>query len=460
MAAKTSATSGMPSFVGTTTAVVGRDAVVDTTADRIGPHRGAAPPARGKALRSLAVSEPALTVQDLSKTFRIPKQHVHTLKERVLHPLRSTDYREYPVLKDVSFEVGRGEFFGIVGRNGSGKSTLLKCMAGIYRPERGRIQVAGRLAPFIELGVGFNPDLTAFDNVVINGVMMGLTRREAKRRFDEIIEFAELGDYLDMKLKNYSSGMHVRLAFSVMVQASADVLLIDEVLAVGDAAFAQKCLDVFYRLRDEGRTIILVTHDMAAVERFCHRAMFLQDGDIKMIGDPVDVGHAYLAANFADEAESASDDVVAAGDGRELLMWTHIEGPDGLPATSVASGETVRVRVGLEALAMIDHPTLLVQLRDQERTVVTGTRIDLSDHGPLETGKGTNILVEWDLTLADGRYDVGVRLTRGMAETDVVVDARRAAEVVVHSAERGVVGLVRPHSRVTMAEVPSQKQHA
>jgi ABC-type polysaccharide/polyol phosphate transport system ATPase subunit len=403
------------------------------------------------------VTEPALVVQDLDKTFRIPKQHVHTLKERVLHPFRSTDYREYPVLRDISFQVERGEFFGIVGRNGSGKSTLLKCMAGIYRPERGRIQVAGRLAPFIELGVGFNPDLTALDNVVINGVMMGLSPREARRRFDEIIDFAELGDFLDMKLKNYSSGMQVRLAFSVMVQASADVLLIDEVLAVGDAAFAQKCLDVFYRLRDEGRTIILVTHDMSAVERFCHRAMFLQDGDIKLIGDPAEVGRAYLAANFAGEGEDASTDVTMET-GDRVRAEIHVEAPDGTPTNSAVSGEPVRIRVTLEALTTIEHPRLVVQIRDQERSVLTGTLIELFERGPLEASQRVSALVELDVTLADGHYDVGLFLTQGLAETDVVIDARHAAELVVHSADRGVVGLIQPATRVVL-EDHSRQEH-
>lgn len=400
------------------------------------------------------MAEPALVVQDLDKTFRIPKQHVNTLKERALHPFRSTDYREYHVLKDISFEIGRGEFFGIVGRNGSGKSTLLKCMAGIYRPERGRIQVAGRLAPFIELGVGFNPDLTALDNVVINGVMMGLSTREARRRFDEVIEFAELGDFLDLKLKNYSSGMQVRLAFAVMVQASADVLLIDEVLAVGDASFQQKCLDVFYRLRDEGRTIILVTHDMSAVERFCHRAMFLQDGRIQMIGDPAEVGHAYLAANFAGPA--GAEEAAADAEGRALVD-ARFEDAKQLPVSSLASGERLRTTVTVEATQTIEHPTLVVQLRDAEHNVLTGARVELYDHGALEAGRRLRIETEWDLTLADGHYDLGVLLTQGSAESEIVVDARNAAELVVHSADRGVVGLVQPPTTVRITGVERER---
>src|SRR4051794_5772731 len=215
----------------------------------------------------------AVVVEGVSKRFEIPHEVSHTLKERALHPFRRSQKEILQALDRVSFEVRKGEFFGIVGRNGSGKSTLLKCMAGIYKTDHGQIGIAGRLSTFIELGVGFNPDLAAEDNIVINGVMLGLSPREARRRADAVIDFAGLHEFTDLKLKNYSSGMLVRLAFSVMVQVDADVLLIDEVLAVGDAAFQQKCYDEFNRIRDQGKTVLLVTHAMSAVERFCDRAL-------------------------------------------------------------------------------------------------------------------------------------------------------------------------------------------
>ena len=199
----------------------------------------------------------------------------------------------------MSFDVHRGEFFGIVGRNGSGKSTLLKIMASIYRPDRGRVRMAGRVAPFIELGVGFNPELTARENWSLNGVLLGLTRREAGADLDAVLDFAELRDFVELKVKNYSSGMMVRLAFSIMVQADADIMLIDEVLAVGDAAFAQKCMDVFYERRAAGRTIVLVTHDMSTVQSLCHRAMVLHDGELQYIGEPEDAALRYFRLNFA-----------------------------------------------------------------------------------------------------------------------------------------------------------------
>src|ERR1700730_9499636 len=248
---------------------------------------------------------PPIVAQSVTKTFRVPEERSHTLKERALHPLRKTRHETFPALTDISFDVRQGEFFGIAGRNGSGKSTLLKCLAGIYGVDRGRIWMNGRLSPFIELGVGFNQDLAARDNVVLNGIMMGLSPREARARYDDVIDFAELREFEELKLKNYSSGMHVRLAFSVAIQVDAEILLVDEVLAVGDAAFQQKCFDVFNEMRDAGRTIVFVTHDMGAVNRFCHRAMLLERGKMVALGDPEVVADRYLELNFERETAAA-----------------------------------------------------------------------------------------------------------------------------------------------------------
>ncbi len=251
-----------------------------------------------KSAPSDTAGRPALAAKGVNKVFRIPEERSHTLKERALHPLRRTRYEQLHALKDINFSVAPGEFFGIVGRNGSGKSTLLKCMAGIYGLDSGQIWANGRMSTFIELGVGFNADLAAYDNVVLNGVMLGLSSRETRARYERVIEFAELEEFQELKLKNYSSGMHVRLAFSVAIQVDADILIIDEVLAVGDAAFQQKCFDVFTRMREEGRTIIFVTHDMGAVTRFCHRALLLERGEKVMIGEPDDVADRYLEIAF------------------------------------------------------------------------------------------------------------------------------------------------------------------
>src|SRR5215213_10965939 len=234
-----------------------------------------------------------IEARGVSKSFRLSVNKISSLKEMIT-TFSQSDYKELRALQDVSFEVRRGEFFGIVGRNGSGKSTLLKVLASIYAADSGTVRMAGRLAPFIELGVGFNPELTARENVELNGVMMGLERRQARSRLGAVLEFAELEEFVDMKLKSYSSGMLVRLAFSVMIQSDAEILLIDEVLAVGDASFQQKCADVFYAFQRRGRTIVLVTHAMEKLKEYCDRAILLHEGKVDRVGDPEEVGNRYL----------------------------------------------------------------------------------------------------------------------------------------------------------------------
>jgi ABC-2 type transport system ATP-binding protein len=294
---------------------------------------------------------PAIRVKDLYKSFRIPTQRVDSLKERAVHPFASRDFRELKALSGISFEIRRGEFFGIVGRNGSGKSTLLKLLASIYKADAGTIEIAGRMAPFIELGVGFNHELTARENVVLNGVMMGLTPKEMRNRSDSVIDFAELREFADLKLKNYSSGMLVRLAFAVMMEADADVLLIDEVLAVGDASFQQKCADAFHQMKADGKTIVLVTHEMASVEAYCHRAMLISDGEIQHLGSPTEAGRKYLKLNFSGDSEDhkSSDDDAGAGEGARLLSC-RIVNDDGDEVPAIELGELIHVEAEVELL--------------------------------------------------------------------------------------------------------------
>jgi ABC-2 type transport system ATP-binding protein len=407
---------------------------------------GAAAPA-GTATSRAAPRHMAIEVEGLEKTFRIPKHQVQTLKERALHPFRRQEYDELNVLRGVSFAIPNGEFFGIVGRNGSGKSTLLKCLAGIYRADAGTIKVAGRMSPFIELGVGFNPDLTARDNVVINAVMMGLTPQEARDRFDDIIAFAELEQFVDMKLKNYSSGMQVRLAFAVMVQSGSNILLIDEVLAVGDAAFQQRCLDEFQRLRDEGRTIVLVTHDMTMVERFCHRALLLTDGEIELIGDPHDVGRRYVERNFETFQSAPAPEASPSGEreqppARAAVTDVWVENAKGERVEVVAHGDTLRLHATIESKAHVRDPIVDFWVDDEEdaRILATSTR-PWEDSPPLEPGDKLHVTVETKNVLRDGRYHIGCSLLSGSAALDIVALVNRHKPFHSYGAER-VYGLI------------------
>jgi ABC-type polysaccharide/polyol phosphate transport system ATPase subunit len=235
----------------------------------------------------------AIRAREVSKTFLIPHGQRARLKEYFAHPRYRVTYERNEVLRDVSFDVERGAFFGIMGANGSGKSTLLKILAGIYRADRGEVVVDGALSPFIELGVGFNFELSARENVEINAMLLGLTRGELEDRFDSILEFAELERFVDQQLKNYSTGMVLRLAYSIAIQVPFDILLLDEVLAVGDESFQEKCFGTFESMRAEGKTIVLVTHDLDAIQRFCHQALYLADGSIQAIGDPAEVVEHY-----------------------------------------------------------------------------------------------------------------------------------------------------------------------
>jgi ABC-type polysaccharide/polyol phosphate transport system ATPase subunit len=241
------------------------------------------------------VTRPAIEVAGVSKTFRLPHEQRTTFKEYFMHPFKRVSYETQRALDDVSFSIEEGEFFAIVGPNGSGKSTLLKILAGIYRADGGTVRVNGLLSPFIELGVGFNFELNARDNVRVNGTLLGLTKRELEQRFDDIIAFAELERFVDQKLKNYSSGMLLRLAYSIAIQVDFDILLLDEVLAVGDESFQNKSFETFDRFRAEGKTIILVTHSLGILDDFADRAMLLERGRMSAIGDPADVVAKYLA---------------------------------------------------------------------------------------------------------------------------------------------------------------------
>lgn len=243
----------------------------------------------------------AISVKNVSKQFFIPHERINSIKIAFINLFRKNTYESFYALKDVSFEVKKGEFFGIIGRNGSGKSTLLKILAGVYTANDGEVEIDGLVSPFLELGIGFNPGLSGRDNIYLNATVLGLCEREIDERFDSIVAFSELERFIDQKIKNYSSGMQVRLAFSVAIHANREILLMDEVLAVGDSNFQSKCLREFARYKEMGKTVVLVTHDISTVQRYCDRAMLLRAGEVAMIGTAEEVGNEYILENMSDE---------------------------------------------------------------------------------------------------------------------------------------------------------------
>jgi ABC-type polysaccharide/polyol phosphate transport system ATPase subunit len=408
-----------------------------------------------------AALPPPVVVEGVAKQFRIPQEQVHTLKERVLHPLRRPTHERLQALHDVTFTVERGEFFGIVGRNGSGKSTLLKCLAGIYRADAGRIFVDGRVSTFIELGVGFNPDLPARDNIIINATMLGLTQREARRRTDAVLDFAELHDFVDLKLKNYSSGMMVRLAFSVMIQVDADVLLIDEVLAVGDASFQQKCYEEFARLRRENRTVVLVTHDMSSVERFCDRAMLLEMGHIADIGEPKPVSMHYLQLNFSQDARAAeaarevSDpasatqaaqkllgvrgrnaDELRAGDQGAEIVGGWFMNAAGAQVDSLDAGERATFCMHVRFHEDVEDPTFAFTLRNaaEERIVAPTSEKQLTGEA-FHAGEDVIVYFGFDNVLAPDRYGVSALVARAGSGLSWMDNRERFMSIVIAASE-------------------------
>lgn len=263
----------------------------------------------------------AISVQHVSKSFLVPHEKIVTLRTAFTTMFKKKSHDVLHALHDVSFHVKKGEFFGIVGRNGSGKSTLLKILAGVYTADGGSIEINGAISPFLELGIGFNPELSGRDNVYLNATVLGLTRKQIDEKFDSIVAFSELERFIDQKLKNYSSGMQVRLAFSVSIHANRDILLMDEVLAVGDTNFQSKCLAEFSTYKQAGKTVILVTHSIAVVERYCDRAMLIHNGKIIKVGSAQEVSNEYMYQNILDEEKRLTQErLLASGKEKRLQV--------------------------------------------------------------------------------------------------------------------------------------------
>jgi lipopolysaccharide transport system ATP-binding protein len=368
----------------------------------------------------------AISVRGVTKRFRIPTDRSSTLKYRVTHPISTARYRELLAVDDVSFEVPDGQFLGIIGSNGSGKSTLLKILAHIYRPTRGSVLLNGAVSPFLELGVGFNPELTARENVYVNGSILGLSRRELQRRMDGILHFAELEEFADQKLKNFSSGMQVRLAFTVAIQADAAILLMDEVLAVGDARFQAKCFDVFARYKRDGKTVVLVTHDLSGVDMHCDRAILLDHGRITADGSSTDVTAMYRRRSGEEASDDAAESVAAEetagiatnrwGTGAVRFREVVLEGGGGERGQHFETGAPLRLRLEVEARDAVDDLIVGYALRRADGTLLSGTNTQRERaHVPrLRPGERFSLTYSVErLPLLDGVYGLDVAATSG-----------------------------------------------
>jgi ABC-2 type transport system ATP-binding protein len=344
----------------------------------------------------------AIKADHVGKTFKLPHEKQSSIKGALINIARGgkRTYEKQEVLKDVSFEIKKGEFFGIVGRNGSGKSTLLKIISGIYTPTTGSVHVNGKLIPFIELGVGFNHELTGRENVFLNGALLGFSRNEMETMYDEIVEFAELERFMDQKLKNYSSGMQVRLAFSIAIRAKSDVLVLDEVLAVGDESFQRKCVDVFERYKAEKRTVILVTHDMSNVTRFCTRALLLNKSELVDIGSPAKIADAYTRLNQeeTDRQTASSNDALP-----ENHLHATITNTTGGRSTSFKSGDTMRINFSWDNALRLQNIGAAIMKESGEFLFGVNT-LKNKDMRAVIQDKGHEFGLELELNLGPGRY--------------------------------------------------------
>lgn len=357
----------------------------------------------------------AIKVNNVSKSFKLPHERHSSVKNMLFSMLkgRKRTYEKQKVLNDISFNIKKGEFFGIVGRNGSGKSTLLKLLAGIYSPDYGSITINGKLTPFIELGVGFNPELTGRENIFLNGALLGFSRIEMEDMYDEIVKFAELEKFMDQQLKNYSSGMQVRLAFSIAIRANTEILLLDEVLAVGDANFQQKCLNYFKQLKREKKTVILVSHDMNTVRNYCTNALLLSDGKIVKIDKPSSIVNEYDRINIDylesnDTNSQSKNSLIAFGNGDAEIVGVETKKEN---KQSNWFGPNDNIKVGIKFLAKKDlkSPVIGMTLTDSQGLCVFATNTIQKKNvrtGLIKKGSLRQVVFEIDAGITDGEYSI------------------------------------------------------
>jgi ABC-type polysaccharide/polyol phosphate transport system ATPase subunit len=400
---------------------------------------------------------PAIQVEKLSKHFRIPLDRSSTLKHRITHWRSASRYRVLDALHEVSFEVPAGQFLGVIGHNGSGKSTLLKILARIYTPDAGRVAISGMVSPFLELGVGFNPELTARENVFLSGAVLGLGRTELRRRFDDVIGFAGLEQFVDHKLKNFSSGMEVRLAFALAIQAHADILMMDEVLAVGDAAFQQKCFDTFSRYKREGRTVVLVTHSLSAVTMYCDRALLLDHGNLVADGPPEEVSAQYR--NAMGLASAGEVEVERWGSREVVITGVRMLDDRGVEDHQPASGEFLRIEFDyrIQNESVTEFVCLLGIIR-ADGLVVTEVSLPVSHYAqPGASGRGAGATVRYDipgLALLGDRYRLNVEVRHRHGGSEAAYDHLDGAIHFQVVDAHGLHGVVNPQGTWSVLPAP------
>jgi ABC-2 type transport system ATP-binding protein len=349
-----------------------------------------------------------IEVRDVSKMFRLYHERNQSLKATVMRGGRAS-YEEFWALDDVSFDVEEGTTFALVGENGSGKSTMLKCLAKILRPEKGSIKVEGKVSALLELGAGFHPELSGRENVFLNGSILGLSRKQIETRFDDIVEFAGIERFIDMPVKNYSSGMYVRLGFSIAINVDPDVLLVDEVLAVGDEQFQRRCLERVAELRSAGKTIVVVTHSLATVRNLCDSAVWLEHGKVMELGSAGAVADAYLGQVHDDHQVDETGSGSRWGSGEIRIAGFEMLGRDGRPTQQVSTGDTVTFRLHYDAPAPLERPVFGLGIYTLEGIQVTGPN---TKEAGLEVdaveGQGYVDLTVNRLLLLPGAYSVSV----------------------------------------------------
>ena len=366
--------------------------------------------------------EVAIAINDIHKEFILPQSKNSSFKQSFVNIVKKNNKVTQKVLDGITFDVHKGDFFGIVGRNGSGKSTLLKLLAGVYVPTSGDVQINGNLTPFIELGVGFNPELSGRDNVYLNGALLGFDRKQMDAMYDEIVDFAEIEPFMDQKLKNYSSGMQVRLAFSIAIKAKNEVLIFDEVLAVGDEAFQRKCLDVFETYKAEGQTVVLVTHDMETVRRFCNRAALIHYGDLKMVGDAKKIAEEYSKLNTA----SIVSDIEKVSQTKSFELEIKYLDKNSKRKSDYKAGENMQISVISKEAILSDYFVINIYKRSGEH--ISGFRVKAQKER----------IIEIPARFAPGKYNIA--LQQITANDEVIGDLIMGPEFYISDFAKGTQG--------------------